>query len=63
MKVWCIQHNAGWCATFRGRAPSEEAYSDHAACGFYVSLRIGSKIRRPTCPACLKVIKRRRKAS
>ncbi len=65
--VWCVGYwikapkllpgppgpkDMGWCATSHGRKPSDDALSDKTACGFFVSLRIGTALRRPTCKEC-----------
>lgn len=60
MNVWCVawkDRETGrteWCATKRGRVPDESATSDETRCNHYVTLRIGSEQREPTCPECRK---------
>jgi hypothetical protein len=55
--VWCVQHKGGWCATYRGRRPSEDAVHDKTRCGYTVHLRTGSARRLPTCCDCKKKMK------
>lgn len=50
--VWCVKHKSGWCATYRGRKPDPEAWSDKTRCGYYVILRSDSARREPTCLEC-----------
>jgi hypothetical protein len=65
MNVWCIQWRdpstgeKGWCATYRGRKPSDDAVSDQTACEMFVCMRIGSEKRAPTCPRCCEIARRR----
>lgn len=57
-KVWCVAWRVVggsdiiWCATARGVRPSTDAASDATACGWVVTLRIGSARRAPTCFHC-----------
>lgn len=63
VKSWCIRSIDGtWCATYRGTSPDKDAISDRTACGYYISLRVGSRMGVPTCPRCLAVIARRNRA-
>ncbi len=63
---WCVKYreidgSIGWCATYRGRRPSDDAWTDTTRCGFTVTLRIGSDRRTPTCKLCLAKMKTRAK--
>ena len=65
MKVWCVRYiqsadGPGWCATFRGHGPSKDAVNDRTACGEYVTLRVDSEKRTPTCKKCKEAVARRR---
>ena len=73
--VWCVAWRAKrpgdapmcfsgceWCATYRGRKPSIDAVSDRTRCGAWVTLRVGSEKRKPTCAECNKRIAGARKA-
>lgn len=59
VKVWCVQHRDGWCATANGgRArPDHSATSDETACGFFITLRWGQEKRMPDCATCLRALR------
>ena len=44
-----------WCAA-KG-TPDPDAWSDPTLCGHYVTLRIGTESRVPTCPECKQILR------
>jgi hypothetical protein len=59
MRVWCVQHQDGWCACSRNRLPPEGATNVETKCRHFIWLPIGVAKRAPTCPSCRAAIKRR----
>ena len=55
-RVLCIRHKFGWCAIKPGAKLDKDAMRDSTACGHYVSFRLDSKVREPTCIDCKKAI-------
>ena len=42
-----------WCA-ISGKRYDPKALSDETLCGHYVIMRVGSEMRVPTCPECMR---------
>ena len=57
-KHWCVRHNDGWCAAMNNVRPKDAAFNVETACGWYVVLPLGIKLRKPTCPECLTAIEK-----
>jgi hypothetical protein len=55
--VWCVQHREGWCACYTNQRPSEGQDNVPTLCAHYVWGPFGFKRRRPTCPACLELLR------
>lgn len=47
-----------WCAVKGNRRPNEEDFNVRTLCGFFVILPLGLEKRKPTCPDCLKKLRR-----
>ncbi len=63
-KCWCVawvkRDAAGrvvpgveWCATKDGREHPDEANHAATACGYVVTMPVGSEYREPTCHGCI----------
>lgn len=61
MKVWCVRHRDGWCATATGKKARDSALSVKTKCGNSVILHWGSQERQPNCPECLSELSKRRR--
>lgn len=48
-----------WCATLRNAHYDPDALHDSTACGYVVTMRIGSEERDPTCEECAKRVAKR----
>jgi len=70
--VWCVawaerpvptfKHTViHFCATKDNKKPSEDAVSDETECNHFVTLRIGSEKRIPTCPHCAVAVTRKQR--
>lgn len=51
---WGGPGTKGWCAARRKLDP--KAWSDETLCGHFVTLRIGSGEREPTCKECIAIM-------
>ena len=52
MKVWCVEHRAGWCAV-KGNIPyAKESTNVPTECYPFVIMSYGITQREPTCKIC-----------
>ncbi len=53
---WSRPGSGGWCALKPGTELDPRAFSDETLCGHFVTLRIGSSTRAPTCKDCVRIL-------